>query len=61
VYYLRVAKTVCIDAEPESRGPVSIGFLPAIYVFALAVPVFLLGILPQVTELANQASEQLLR
>jgi hypothetical protein len=56
-----VAKTVCIDPEPESRGPVSIGLLPAAYVFALAVPVFLLGILPQVTEMANHASEQLLR
>ena len=29
VYYLRVAKTVCIDPEPDTRGPVAIGLLPA--------------------------------
>ena len=29
IYYLRVAKVMCIDPEPENRGPVSIGLLPA--------------------------------
>lgn len=46
VYYLRVAKVMCIDPEPDSRGAVSLGFLPAAYTFAVAVPVILLGIMP---------------
>lgn len=61
VYYMRVAKMVCIDAEPDTRGPVSIGPLPAAYVFVVALPVFVLGLLPQATDLVNRASEQLLR
>jgi NADH-quinone oxidoreductase subunit N len=61
IYYLRVAKTVCMDPEPETRGPVSIGFLPAAYVLIVALPVLYYGILPQhLTELARQASSQLL-
>jgi NADH-quinone oxidoreductase subunit N len=61
IYYLRVAKTVCIDAEPETRGPVSIGFLPAAYVALVALPLFIFGILPQIlTEWAERASQQLL-
>jgi NADH-quinone oxidoreductase subunit N len=61
IYYLRVAKTVCMDPEPETRGQVSIGFLPSAYVMLVAIPVLYYGILPQtLTEWARQASSQLL-
>jgi NADH-quinone oxidoreductase subunit N len=61
IYYLRVAKTVCIDAEPDTRGPVSIGLLPAAYVLVVALPVLYYGILPtRALEVAAQASKQLL-
>ena len=46
VYYLRVAKVICIDPEPDSRGAVSLGFLPVAYVFVVAVPVIIFGVLP---------------
>lgn len=46
VYYLRVAKVMCIDAEPDSRGAVSLGFLPSAYIFVVSVPVIIYGILP---------------
>jgi NADH-quinone oxidoreductase subunit N len=60
IYYLRVAKVVCIDAELESRRPVSVGFLPAVYIFLVALPVIVYGIFPaQVLEIARQASAQL--
>jgi NADH:ubiquinone oxidoreductase subunit 2 (subunit N) len=47
VYYLRVAKTMCMDPEPETRGPVTVPFLPAVYIFAVALPVILLGVMPE--------------
>ena len=46
VYYLRVAKVMCIDPEPDSRGPVTLGFLPAAFVFVVSVPVIIFGLLP---------------
>ncbi|MEO2045199.1 MAG: NADH-quinone oxidoreductase subunit N [Pirellulales bacterium] len=46
VYYLRVAKTICIDPEPDTRGPVSLGFLPVSYTLLVSFPVLLFGILP---------------
>ena len=61
IYYLRVAKVICIDPEPMDRGPVSIGLVPAVYVLVVAVPVIIYGILPsRILELARAASEQLL-
>jgi NADH-quinone oxidoreductase subunit N len=61
VYYLRVAKTVCIDAPPEGRGPVSIGLLPAAYVLIVSLPVLYFGILPgPVLDVAREATRQLL-
>jgi NADH-quinone oxidoreductase subunit N len=61
VYYLRVAKTICIDREPAGRGPVSLGVLPSVYVFVVALPVLVYGIVPEtLAEWARQASEQLL-
>ena len=47
MYYLRVAKTVCIDPEPEPRGPVSIGLLPAAYVLVVSLPVLYLRHFPE--------------
>lgn len=46
VYYLRVAKVMCIDPEPDTRGSFSLGFLPAAYILVVAVPVIILGIVP---------------
>jgi NADH-quinone oxidoreductase subunit N len=46
VYYLRVAKTMCIDPQPDSSLPVDLGFLPAAYVLAVTVPIVLYGLLP---------------
>jgi NADH-quinone oxidoreductase subunit N len=46
VYYLRVAKTMCMDPEPDTRGPVSLGFLPVAYTLLVSFPVLLFGILP---------------
>jgi NADH-quinone oxidoreductase subunit N len=61
IYYLRVAKVICIDPEPMDRGPVSIGLVPAVYLLVVAVPVILYGILPsRILDLARAASEQLL-
>jgi len=60
VYYLRVAKTMCIDEEPDTRGPVSIGFLPGAYVLVISLPVFVLGILPdRFAQWADAAVSQL--
>jgi NADH-quinone oxidoreductase subunit N len=60
VYYLRVAKTICIDPEPAGRGPVTIGLLPAAYVFIISLPVLIYGIYPvPITELARQATKHL--
>jgi NADH-quinone oxidoreductase subunit N len=61
IYYLRVAKTVCIDPEPAGRRPVSVGLLPAAYVLVVALPVLILGVFPgRVLEIASEASKQLL-
>jgi NADH-quinone oxidoreductase subunit N len=61
IYYLRVAKVICIDAPPMDRGPVSIGLVPAVYLLVVAVPVIVYGILPsRILDLARAASEQLL-
>lgn len=57
VYYLRVAKTMCIDPQPDSSLPVDFGFLPATYVLAVTVPVVLWGILPNlIAPWAQQAT-----
>jgi NADH-quinone oxidoreductase subunit N len=61
IYYLRVAKTVCIDPPPDTRGPASIGILPAAYVLIVAIPVVYYGILPaQMLKVAAAAARQLL-
>jgi NADH-quinone oxidoreductase subunit N len=60
IYYLRVAKVVCIDPEPVDRGPVSIGLVPATYVLVVALPVLIYGILPaRILELTRAATERL--
>jgi NADH-quinone oxidoreductase subunit N len=60
VYYLRVAKVMCIDDEPDTRGAVCLGFLPAAYVFVIAVPVIIFGIAPdRVVEWTNIAASSL--
>lgn len=62
VYYLRVAKTMCIDPEPDSRGPVSIGFLPGAYALIISLPIIVFGILPdRFAQWADMAVSQLFR
>ncbi len=46
VYYLRVAKTMCMDSPPDTSMPVELGFLPAAYVLALSAPIVIYGVLP---------------
>lgn len=48
VYYVRIAKVMCMYPEPDTRGAVSLGFLPAAFVFVVAVPVIVFGLLPDV-------------
>jgi NADH-quinone oxidoreductase subunit N len=47
IYYLRVAKKMCMDPEPESRGPVTMPFLPAVYILVVTIPVVLIGLIPE--------------
>jgi NADH:ubiquinone oxidoreductase subunit 2 (subunit N) len=62
IYYLRVAKRMCIDPEPDSRGPVELGIFPSVYVFAITVPVVLFGIYPVwLTNLTQIAGANLFR
>jgi NADH-quinone oxidoreductase subunit N len=61
VYYLRVAKVVCMDPEPAGRGRVTIGLLPGLYVLLITLPVLIYGIYPvPFTEIAEQATKNLL-
>jgi NADH-quinone oxidoreductase subunit N len=61
VYYLRVAKTVCIDPEPAGRRAVSLGLLAPVYVLLVSLPVLIYGIYPvPIAELAEQATKHLL-
>jgi NADH-quinone oxidoreductase subunit N len=46
VYYLRVAKTMCMDPQPDTSLPVELGFLPAAYVLAITAPIVIYGVLP---------------
>jgi NADH-quinone oxidoreductase subunit N len=60
IYYLRVAKVVSIDPEPENRGPVTLGLLPTAYVLVVAIPVLYYGMLPfRILDIARQATQQL--
>lgn len=57
VYYLRVAKTMCIDPQPDTSRPVQLGFLSTSYIVAITLPVVLLGFLPdQVAQWTQQAA-----
>ncbi|HYO25530.1 MAG TPA: NADH-quinone oxidoreductase subunit N [Lacipirellulaceae bacterium] len=57
VYYLRVAKTMCIDPQPDTSLPVDFGFMAAIYVLLVAAPVVAYGLLPNlVAPWAQQAT-----
>jgi NADH-quinone oxidoreductase subunit N len=59
IYYLRVAKVVTIDPEPETRGPVTLGILPTAYVLVVAIPVLYYGLLPgKILDIAHQAAQQ---
>jgi NADH-quinone oxidoreductase subunit N len=60
IYYLRVAKVMCMDPPPAERAPAFIGFLPAVYVLIVALPVLIYGIVPaRVYDFAAAATQQL--
>jgi NADH:ubiquinone oxidoreductase subunit 2 (subunit N) len=57
VYYLRVAKTMCIDSPPDTSRPVQLDLLATSYVVMLTLPVVLLGFLPdRVAQWTQQAA-----
>ena len=59
IYYLRVVKKMCIDPESDTRGPVSLGFLPVAYILVISAPVLIFGILPDgLARWADQAARQ---
>ena len=61
VYYLRVAKVVCIDPPADTNGPASIGILPAAYVLIVSLPVLYFGLNPEtLMEWVKNASQQVL-
>jgi NADH-quinone oxidoreductase subunit N len=60
VYYVRVAKTICMDPEPESSQPAELSFLPSAFVWAMALPLVVFGIVPElIAPLAQQATNGL--
>lgn len=60
VYYLRVAKTICIDPEPDTSRPVSVGFFPSAYILAISLPIVIFGIIPDgIAAWAKQAADNL--
>jgi NADH-quinone oxidoreductase subunit N len=54
VYYIRVAKTMCMDAQPDTSRPVDLGFLPTTYVLIVTLPVLLFGVMPDRVALWTQ-------
>jgi NADH-quinone oxidoreductase subunit N len=57
VYYLRVAKTMCIDSQPDTSRPVQLGFLSTTYIVAITLPVVILGFTPdRVAQWTQQAA-----
>lgn len=64
VYYIRVLKTMFLDARPADARPVPVklGSLESVYVVALAAFVFLLGVLPQfLSSTAGAAAQSVAR
>jgi NADH-quinone oxidoreductase subunit N len=60
VYYVRVVKVMTMDAEPDSRGPFSLSFVPVTYVVAVTLPVLIFGIyFDGLYQLAEQATSNL--
>ena len=57
VYYLRVAKTMCMDPQPDTSRPVQLGFLATTYVVAITLPVVIFGVTPpRVAGIAEQGA-----
>lgn len=60
VYYLRLAKTMCIDREADGTRPVTLGFFQTAFVLAMALPVVLYGLDPErIARWAQQAADGL--
>ena len=60
VYYLRVAKTMCIDREADATRPVALGFFQTAFVLAMALPVVLYGLDPErIARWTQQAADGL--
>lgn len=60
VYYLRVAKVMCMGEPSDSQEPISLGFFPVAYILVVSIPVLLFGLLPEeVARWADQATKNL--
>lgn len=60
VYYLRLAKTMCIDREADGTRPVTLGFFQTAFVLAMALPVVLYGLDPErIARWTQQAADGL--
>lgn len=60
VYYLRVAKTMCIDREADGTRPVALGFFQTAFVLAMTLPVVLYGLDPErIARWTQQAADGL--
>ncbi len=60
VYYWRVVQTMCLRPEPATRGPLTLGLTPVVYVVLVTLPLFLLFLFPApLTNLARDAATQL--
>jgi NADH-quinone oxidoreductase subunit N len=57
VYYLRVAKTMCIDSPPDTSRPFQLGFFSTTYVMAITLPIVVFGLVPdRVAQWTQQAA-----
>jgi NADH-quinone oxidoreductase subunit N len=57
VYYLRVAKTMCMDPQPDTSRPMQLGFLATTYVIAITLPIVIFGLTPhRVAEMTQYAA-----
>jgi len=61
VYYWRVVKTICLDPQPATRGPLTFNLWPTAYTLFVTAPLLLIFLFPRtLTDFAQNAATQLL-
>ncbi|MCO6044201.1 NADH-quinone oxidoreductase subunit N [Aeoliella sp. ICT_H6.2] len=61
VYYWRVVRTMCLNPEPATRGPLQLTAWPTAYALLVTLPLLLIFLFPgSLTELAQAAATTLL-